>query len=120
MSLRSRSRWYLDGYEEGKFAAIVNLETSTRAEMFQALHDDRLGEIAGQVRDHQVQMAGDISYDVGRPLGPTERQYESWESGFYDGFADRVKHEFPVRVVSETTAQSRRSEERRVGKECRL
>lgn len=92
---RSQSRWYIDGFEEGRFAAQVNLETPEgRDELRDALEEDRLGEIAGEIRDHQVQMAGDISYDVDRPGGPTEAQYEKWEEGFYDGFEAEVRGHF--------------------------
>ena len=88
----SQSRWYLDGYEEGREAAIVNLaEPGGEDELLEALEKDRLGEIAGQVREHQVQMAGDISYDVGRPGGPTEAQFEKFEEGFYAGFEAEVR-----------------------------
>lgn len=66
-------------------------EPGGREELRQALAEDRLGEIAGQVREHQVQMAGDISYDVGRPGGPTSVQMDRWEEGFYAGFEAQVR-----------------------------
>lgn len=87
---RSRSQWYRDGFGEGADAAQVNVEID-REEMLQALEDDNLGELAGQVREHGVQMAGDISYDVDRPGGPTSAQYERWEEGFYAGFEAQAR-----------------------------
>ena len=93
MARTSRSRWYLDGYDEGVFAAQVNLEEpGGMEEMREAVERDELGEIAGQVREHQVQMAGDISYEVDRPGGPTSAQMDLWEEGFYAGFEATVRH----------------------------
>lgn len=86
----SRGRYYRDGEDEGRYAARVGLgDPAERKELRQMLEEDRLGEAAGQIREHGVQMAGDISYDVGR--GVTERQYESWEKGFYAGYEKEVR-----------------------------
>lgn len=89
---RSRGRWYLAGYDEGADAAQATLdEPGGRAEMQEALAEDRLGEIAGEIREHQIQMAGDISYDVDRPGGPTSAQMDRWDEGFYAGFEAQVR-----------------------------
>lgn len=85
-------RWFEDGYVEGRYAAEVNLEID-RDEMFDAYQEGTLGEIAQEIREHQTQMAGDLSYEVDRPGGPTEDEYESWENGFYQGFHDGVAGE---------------------------
>lgn len=82
-----RGRYYLDGFRNGAEAAKVNIDVDA-ANLLKYAEKDRLGEYAGEIREHQVQMAGDISYDVGR--GVTERQYEAWESGFYAGFEGTV------------------------------
>lgn len=84
-----RDPWFQDGYAEGSEAADVNVEDDPEG-MHEALEEDRLGEIAGEVREHQVQMAGDLSYDVGRKGGPTEAQYERYEEGFYRGFEEQA------------------------------
>jgi hypothetical protein len=84
-----RGKWYLDGFQNGNDAAEVNVKESPD-EILRALHEDRLGEIAGDIRDHQSQMAGDIVYDVDRRGGPTMSQFEKWEEGFFDGFAATV------------------------------
>jgi hypothetical protein len=82
-----RSLWYDKGYSEGRHAAEVALATpSERRAVQEAIDRDLLGELAGEVREHQAQFAGDITYDVGRPGGPTERQYELWENGFFDAY----------------------------------
>ena len=84
---QSKSVFYLDGYSAGQDAAMHNLNDDWK-EIEKAYHDDELGEIVNQIREHQVQMAGDISYDVGKTV--TENQYEKWENGFTQGFIDDV------------------------------
>jgi hypothetical protein len=84
----ARGRYYADGYHNGAEAAKVNIQEDPSL-LAKYVEQDRLGEFVGELREHQVQFAGDISYDVGR--GVTERQYESWESGFTDGFFATVK-----------------------------
>lgn len=89
-----RSRWYRAGCAEGEFAAEVNVrEPDSVEELKKAIEEDRVGEVCGQIREHQVQMAGDVSYDVDKPGGPTEEQYERWEDGFCACFDKGVRAE---------------------------
>lgn len=97
-----KSQWYLDGYAEGQEASQVSLtEKQERADLEKYFEEDRLGEFVGEIREHQVQMAGDISYEVGQPGGPTERQYELWEEGFTDGFIEAVEKELGAKEAAE-------------------
>jgi hypothetical protein len=87
-----KSKWYVQGYSAGGDAALDNLSSpGAREEVLQYASEDRLGEYVQMIREHQVQFAGDISYDVGQPGGPTELQYEQYEDGFTDGFIANVK-----------------------------
>lgn len=96
--MSKRSEWYYEGFREGFYAAQVNLtEKDSRLDLERYAAQDRLGEYAGEIREHQVQMAGDISYEVDREGGPTEAQYEAWEQGFYDGFEKTVRKELKIR-----------------------
>lgn len=83
-----RGRYYLDGYQRGAEAAKVNIQEEPES-LAKYASKDRLGEYVGELREHQVQFEGDISYDVGR--GVTEKQYESWEEGFAHGFFKAVE-----------------------------
>ena len=90
MPARGKGKWFDDGYAQGEFAATVAV-AEDEAELRKAMDDDELGRIAGEIRGHQTQMAGDISYDVGKPNGPTEAQYERWDQGFTAGFVEGVR-----------------------------
>lgn len=88
------SPWYSDGYDAGAEAAVDNLaDPPSRADLERAFEREAVGEIAGEIREHQSQFAGDLSYDVGRRGGPTERQFELWEEGFTAGFIATVEAE---------------------------
>ena len=90
LAKRSRSYWYRDGYESGKQAAKDNLSNAeARKDLERAFCEDEIGEFSSDIRSHQVQMEGDISYDVGSEV--TENQYEKWTDGFHDGFEDQTK-----------------------------
>ena len=87
-----KGTWYRDGFEAGKAAALDNLaEPDSRKELEEYAERDELGAFVGELREHQVQFAGDVSYDVGEPGGPTERQYELWEEGFTEGFIETAE-----------------------------
>jgi hypothetical protein len=92
---RRKGRYYKEGYDEGETSAFYTLaEKGGRAELKEARKQGRIGEIVGEIRSNQVQMAGDISYDVGDTI--TEKQYESWDEGFTHGYMDRIEVEFKV------------------------
>ena len=88
-----RGKWYADGYGEGVAAAEVGL-TDEREDLRRLHREDRVGEASGMVREHGAQMAGDLSYDVDRPGGPTSEQFDRWEEGFHAGYAARIGREF--------------------------
>ena len=91
----ARGKWYRDGLDEGcATAEVVLSEPVEQAAIREAIRNDTVGEISGGIREHQVQMAGDISYDVDRPGGPTEEQYERWEEGFFAGFEQCLRKGF--------------------------
>ena len=72
--MASKSAWYRDGVEVGRAVARnVLREKGGLKELRDAARKHDIGEIIEQIRGHQVQFAGDISYDVGRSGGPTER-----------------------------------------------
>jgi len=82
-----------DGYADGVFAAQVNL-VDYLEELKEYAARDELGAYAEEIREHQRQFAGDISYEVTddpRSGGVTERQYEHFEEGFTKGFIDTVQ-----------------------------
>jgi len=97
--MAKKSAWYLSGFEDGVEAANVNLAEDPDG-LRSYYEKDRLGEYAGEIREHQSQFAGDISYEVGRKGGPTERQFEQWDEGFTDGFIQTVERELKVRGSS--------------------
>jgi len=86
----SQYDYYRDGVKAGEEAAGHNIEHGpSRKELLEYIKADRVGEYAQGIREHQVQFAGDISYDVGDTV--TERQYELWEEGFFKGFIAYVE-----------------------------
>ncbi len=100
--MAKKSAWYLDGYDAGAEAANDNLShPEARKDLERRHEEDRLGEFVGELREHQIQFEGDISYDVGRSGGPTERQYELWEEGFTDGFIRNVERALEEEDVEE-------------------
>lgn len=96
-----KSEYYRDGFDAGEFSAMVNLNED-RDELMKAYENKEIGEIVGQVREHQVQMAGDISYDVmhdeddeptnTRWIKPSE--FDEWQEGFTDGFRNKVRLDY--------------------------
>lgn len=82
----ARSRYYLDGFEEGKGASY---ETDWQEGEMQAAYDqDTLGEVAGQILENWQQMAGTVYYQ-----DLTERQLDNFEEGFYAGFERGVREQ---------------------------
>lgn len=77
--------FYRDGFAAGVEAAEHNIsDPASRRDLLRYIAQDRVGEYAGEIREHQRQFADDISYDVDSTV--TERQFELWEEGFYKGF----------------------------------
>ena len=83
-----KSEWYEQGHEAGKWSAHDNLSVEFEDAMKYYERGD-IGEYVGEIRQIQVQYAGDISYEVGKEL--TEEEYDEWEEGFFDGFSERVR-----------------------------
>ena len=93
-----KSNYYLDGYDAGVYSAETNLAEDFDG-LVEAYKNDELGDVVGELREHQTQFAGDISYDVmydeedtptpTKWIKPSE--YDEWEDGFYSGFYDAVR-----------------------------
>jgi hypothetical protein len=90
MLFNPKSKWWTAGFGAGVEAAKVNVDIDPD-EMIEAIEKDRVGEIAGDIRESQSQYAGDIVYDIDRKGGPTVEQFEKWENGFYKGFQKTVE-----------------------------
>ncbi|MCK4545418.1 hypothetical protein KAU43_07755 [candidate division WOR-3 bacterium] len=96
-----KSEYYNDGFDAGQNSAMFNLEDD-REELIQKYKDDELGEVIGHLREHQVQMAGDISYDVmydeedtptsTRWIKPSE--YAEWEEGYDAGYIETIRNAY--------------------------
>lgn len=83
---------YLRGLQEGEYAFDANWGIlEERKDLRKHAGNCTLGEVVGQIRENQVQYAGDISYDVGRRGGVTIKQYDRFEEGFTAGFLKRAK-----------------------------
>lgn len=93
---KRRGAWFNDGYFQGRQYASYGLGDKDECKALRkANKEDNLGEFAGELRSNQIQMAGDISYDVGH--GVTEHQYEMWEEGFFAGYMETVENYFKKR-----------------------
>jgi len=87
--MSSQYRFHQDGFAAGVEAAEANIgDRESREALLKHIKEDRVGEFAGGIREHQAQFEGDISYEVDGNV--TERQFELWEEGFYRGFEKTV------------------------------
>jgi hypothetical protein len=83
---RKRSALYGWGFQAGVEAAEANLsDPPSRAELEKYAAQDRIGEFAGGIREHQSQFAGDVAYEL------SEGKLSKWEEGFYAGFDQTVR-----------------------------
>jgi hypothetical protein len=78
---RSRSKYYLYGYEQGQFAAQVQ----DPEEILQYHIEDRIGEMIGEILENYAQYADTPYYYM------TSSQLDKWEEGFTDGFFDEAE-----------------------------
>lgn len=84
--------WYQRGFVEGVKSAFENLsdpESSNWLDRY--VKEGRIIDFVNLMRVHQSRIPGDISYDVGKPGGPTVEQYALWEQGFLRGFVSVVE-----------------------------
>jgi hypothetical protein len=82
----AKGKFYQYGFDEGKSASY---DTDWQpGEMQEKFDNDELGEVVSQILENWQQMAGTIYYD-----DCTDKQLESFESGFMDGFSKGVKEQ---------------------------